>query len=70
MTDGVSPFAQSLSKGELPARSVRSWFDRLTTNGRQGVSHFHDSQEVMPESVAVSATRQTIKRQSHHATEG
>lgn len=27
------PFALSLSKGVIDPRTVRSWFDKLTTNG-------------------------------------
>ena len=51
MTMAISyppPFALSLSKGEMPAPSARSWFDapkeiplgdKLTTNGRNVVSY-------------------------------
>jgi hypothetical protein len=37
------PFDLSLSKGWLLARRTRSWFDRLTTNGRALVDHTSDS---------------------------
>lgn len=50
MTDHLPPpFALSLSKGGMHAQYARSWFDapqeipqgdKLTTNGRCGVSHF------------------------------
>jgi len=44
MTDNTPlPFALSLSKGEWRA-IARSWFDRLTTNGRNADSQFYGSQ--------------------------
>ena len=38
-----SPFALSLSKGGIFQPRARSWFDRLTTNGKWTVSHHRDS---------------------------